>query len=67
MYDFCVSKQYKNNLPRCHVLRLYYNFFHAGSKVGKLTSITLDCDMSKTVCELIPDTNATIKIDFTVG
>ncbi|XP_624310.2 NPC intracellular cholesterol transporter 2 homolog a [Apis mellifera] len=42
------------------------NIDDCGSKVGKLTSITLDCDMTKSVCDLIPDTNATIRIDFTL-
>ncbi|KAK9295042.1 hypothetical protein QLX08_010522 [Tetragonisca angustula] len=54
---FCLSFS-----PTCRAVDIN----DCGSKVGKLTSITLDCDMSKTVCELIPDTNATIKIDFTV-
>lgn len=37
-----------------------------GSKVGKFTAITLDCDMAKSECELLQNTNVTITIDFTV-
>lgn len=35
--------------------------------MGKFTSVTLDCDMNKSVCDLIPNTNVTINIDFTIG
>ncbi|KOC67818.1 Protein NPC2 like protein [Habropoda laboriosa] len=37
-----------------------------GSKIGKFTSVTLGCDMKKSICDLIPNTNASIEIDFTV-
>ncbi|XP_017763247.1 PREDICTED: protein NPC2 homolog [Eufriesea mexicana] len=37
-----------------------------GSKAGKFLSLNLDCDMTKAVCDLIPGTNATIRIDFTM-
>lgn len=46
---------------------LQYSFFYTGSKVGKFLSVTLDCDMTKAVCDLIPDTNVTIRIDFIAG
>lgn len=37
-----------------------------GSTLGKFNSVTLKgCDMSKSVCDLIRDTNASIEIDFT--
>ncbi|XP_043589991.1 NPC intracellular cholesterol transporter 2 homolog a-like [Bombus pyrosoma] len=48
--------------PTCRAL----DIDDCGSKVGKFTSVTLDCDMNKSVCDLIPNTNATINIDFTV-
>lgn len=37
-----------------------------GSEVGKFTTVNLSCDMTKSVCELPTDTNATIAFDFTL-
>nr|XP_033332872.1 NPC intracellular cholesterol transporter 2 homolog a-like isoform X1 [Megalopta genalis] len=38
-----------------------------GSKIGKLTSANLNgCDMTKDVCDLIRNTNASIEVDFTI-
>ncbi|XP_076763217.1 NPC intracellular cholesterol transporter 2 homolog a [Xylocopa sonorina] len=37
-----------------------------GSKVGKFETVSLSCDMKKSVCDLIQGTNATITVDFTV-
>ncbi|CAK9807024.1 NPC intracellular cholesterol transporter 2 homolog a [Anthophora plagiata] len=48
--------------PTCRA----FNVEDCGSKSGKFTSVTLSCDMSKSVCDLIPNTNATIEINFTI-
>ncbi|XP_053975231.1 NPC intracellular cholesterol transporter 2 homolog a-like [Hylaeus volcanicus] len=48
--------------PICQALEIT----DCGSKVGKYTSVTLaGCDMTKPVCDLVRNTNASIHIEFT--
>ena len=58
---FCFLSLYGS--PTCQAVEIT----DCGSKVGKFTSVTLKgCDMSKSVCDLVRNTNASIEIDFTV-
>lgn len=46
----------------------HFSSSYTGSKVGKFTLVTLKgCDLSKSVCDLVRNTNASIEINFTVG
>ena len=46
----------------------HFSSSYTGSQVGKFTSVNLKgCDMSKSVCDLVRNTNASIEIDFTIG
>ncbi|KAI4491129.1 hypothetical protein M0802_010439 [Mischocyttarus mexicanus] len=46
------------------LFHLLFNYF-VGSKIGHFTKITIsNCDTSKSACELVRNTNASIDIDF---